>query len=298
MFIITGATGNTGSVAAEKLLAAGERVRVVGRSAEKLQRFVDKGAEAIVGDVSDAAAMARAFAGATAAYVMLPPDPKAENLAAYQDALIASLASAVEQAGVKHVVALSSIGADKPDKTGPVKGCYRLEQRLGRIAGLNVLFLRAGFFMENLFPFVGLIKSMGMLAGTMRGDSVQPWIATRDIGGVAAEALRARNFSGSSTRELLGPRDLTWNEVAAVVGKAIGKPGLSYSQFPAIMVRGPMKQLGMSADFVENVLEMHDAVNSGHMRALETRGASNTTPTTIEEFVEKEFVPKYTAKSA
>jgi uncharacterized protein YbjT (DUF2867 family) len=295
MIVITGATGNTGSVVAEQLLAAGEKVRVVGRSAERLQRFVEKGAEAFVGDVRDADAMAQAFAGAAAAYVMIPPDPKAENLPAYQDSVIESLAAALEKSGVKYAVALSSIGADKTDKTGPVKGCHRLELRLNRIAGLNVLHLRAGFFMENLFQYIGLIKSMGMLAGTVRGEVAMPWIATRDIGAVAAEALLKRGFAGSQTRELLGARDISMNEVATIVGKAIGKERLGYSQFPAMLVKPAMKQLGLSADFVDQFLEMNDAVNSGCMKALEPRSASNTTPTTLEEFVEKEFLPRYQA---
>src|SRR3972149_709706 len=155
MIVITGATGNTGSVIAEKLLAAGEKVRVVGRNAEKLERFKQKGAAVFVGDVADTEAMTRAFTGADAAYLMIPPDMKAENVAAHQDSVINALSAAVEKAGVKHAVLLSSIGADKAEKVGPIKGLNRFEQRLNRIANLSALYLRPGFFMENLFQYIG-----------------------------------------------------------------------------------------------------------------------------------------------
>jgi uncharacterized protein YbjT (DUF2867 family) len=293
MIVVTGATGNTGRVVVAQLLAAGDKVRAVGRSAEKLERFRQKGAEVFVGEVTDAEAMARAFAGAGAAYLMIPPDMKAKNVAAHQDAVSNALGSAVEKAGVKHVALLSSIGADHAEKVGPIKGLHRFEQRLNRIANLNALYLRPGFFMENLFQYIGLIKSMGMLAGTERGDVPGPWIATRDIGVVAAEALRKRDFSGKQTRELLGARDYTMQETARIVGKAIGKEKLSYSKVPAMMVRPAMAAMGLSPDLIDNILEMYEGVDAGLVAAREPRSPQNTTPTTLEQFVAEVFVPAY-----
>lgn len=298
MIVITGATGNTGSVAAERLLAAGEKVRVVGRNAAKLERFKQKGAEVFVGEVTDAEAMTRALTGADAAYLMIPPDMKTKNVAAHQDAVISALSAAVEKAGVKSVVVLSSIGADHAEKVGPIKGLYRFEQRLNRIANLNALYLRPGFFMENLLQYIGLIKSMGMIAGTERGDVPGPWIATRDIGVVAAEALRKRDFSGKQTRELLGPRDYTMQEATRIVGKAIGKERLSYSKVPAMMVRPAMAAMGLSADIIDNILELYEGVDAGLVAAREPRSPQNTTPTTLEQFVAEVFVPVYQGKSA
>lgn len=298
MIVITGATGNTGSAIAEKVLAAGEKVRVVGRSAEKLQRFVAKGAEGFAGDVADADAMTRAFTGATAVYLLIPPSLKVENVAAYQDSVVQSLATAVEKAAVRYAVLLSSIGADQAEKVGPIKGLQRFEQRLNRISGLNLLRLRAGFFMENLFQYIGVIKSMGMIAGTMRGDLASPWIATRDIAAAAAEALWRRDFSGQRTRELLGPRDLTMDEIATLVGKGIGRERLSYSRLPALVLKPAMIAMGLSADVVANMLEMFEGVNQGLITPLAPRSAESTTPTTFEEFVAQEFVPRYEGKAA
>ncbi len=293
MIVITGATGNTGSVIAEKLLTAGEKVRVVGRSAERLQRFAAKGAEVFVGDVADAEGMTRALTGADAAYLMIPPDMKAKDVAAHQDSVINALSAAVEKAGVKHVVLLSSIGADQAEKVGPIKGLHRFEQRLNRIANLNALYLRAGFFMENLFQYIALIKSMGMIAGPNRGDVPAPWIATRDIAAVAAGALRKRDFSGKQVRELLGPRDYTMNEVAKIVGKAIGKEKLSYSKVPAMMAKPAMAAMALSSDIIDNIIEMYAGAEAGLVAAREPRSPQNTTPTTLEQFVAEVFAPAY-----
>jgi len=112
MFAITGATGNTGSVIAEKLLAQGEKVRVIGRDAGRLARFVQKGADAFVADITDAAALRRAFDGARAVYAMVPPNFAAADVRGYQETVSDALASALRNASVSHVVVLSSFGAD------------------------------------------------------------------------------------------------------------------------------------------------------------------------------------------
>ncbi|PYU24883.1 MAG: epimerase [Acidobacteria bacterium] len=298
MYVVIGATGHTGSVVAEKLLAKGEKVRVVGRDARRLEGLKQKGAEAFVADVTDGSAMARAFSGAEAAYVMVPPNISSPNVRSYQEHVNDVLARALQNNGVRHAVVLSSVGADKPDRTGPVLGLHTLEQLLEAIAGLNVLFLRAGYFMENILPQVSVIQSLGHMAGPIRSDLGLPMIATRDIGVFAAEALSRRDFQGKQRRELLGARDVTYAQVAKVVGAAIEKPDLSYRQVPAAQLKPALTQMGMSPNMADLLLEMSDALNSGHMRALEPRSQQNTTATTIETFVGEVFVPAYRAKAA
>ncbi len=298
MYVITGATGNTGKVVATNLLAKGQKVRVIGRSADRLQPLASKGAEPFVGDLTDAAALSKAFADAKAVYAMIPPNMTSPDYRAEQDRVTDAIATALEKTGVKYAVSLSSIGADKAEKTGPVVGLYNLEQRLNRIAGLNILHLRAGYyFMENTLAQIGIIKMLGMAAGPLRPDLKLPMIATRDIGAFASEALLRLDFSGSQTRELLGQRDISYAEAATIIGKAIGKPGLAYFQAPEGQIRAAMVQLGMSMNVVNLILEMSAALNSGHMRALELRTEKNTTPTSYETFVAEEFVPRYQGKS-
>jgi uncharacterized protein YbjT (DUF2867 family) len=298
MYVVIGATGNTGSIVAEKLLAKGEKVRLVGRDERKLDRYRQRGAEAFVADVTDASAIGRAFAGADAAYVMVPPNLTSPNVRGYQERVANALAAALENNGVRHAVALSSTGADKSDRTGPVLGLHALEQKLEGIPRLNALFLRAGYFMENLLPQAGIIQSLEHMAGPVRSDLALPLIATRDIGAFAAEALGRRDFQGKQRRELLGARDVTYAQVAKVIGAAISKPDLHYQQLPPAQLKPALTQMGMSPNMADLLLEMAEALNSGHMRALEPRSAQNTTPTTIETFVAEVFVPAYRAKAA
>ncbi len=298
MFAITGASGNTGSVVAESLLAEGEKVRVIGRDKGRLARLVDKGAEPFVADLTDAAALAKAFTGASAVYAMIPPNIASTDVRGYQERVSDALASALQQAAVTHVLVLSSIGADKAEKTGPVVGLYNLEQRLNGITGLNAYYLRAGYFMENLLPQANVIRMLGSLGGPVRPDLRLPMIATRDIGTTAAQILARRDFAGKQSHELLGQRDLDYREAAAVIGKAIAKPDLGYVQLPPDRLKPALTQMGMSANMADLLLEMATAMNSGHMVALERRSPQNSTPTSLEAFVAEEFVPRFQVAAA
>jgi uncharacterized protein YbjT (DUF2867 family) len=297
MYVITGASGNTGSVVAKTLLGMGQKVRVVGRSADRLQSLTTEGAEAAVCDVSDAAALTRAFTGARAVYAMIPPSLTSQHYREDQKLVTEAIAQALQQANVEYAVTLSSVGADKPAGNGPVAGLHYLEQRLNQLPSLKVLHLRPGYFMENTLAQIGIIQSMGITAGPLRPDLAIPMIATRDIGAASARALLALDFSGSQTRELLGERDLSYAEAATIIGKAIGKPDLQYLHLPDEQVRGAFLQMGMSADVADLILEMSAALNSGEMKALEERTAENTTPTSFESFVAEEFVPRYQGKA-
>jgi uncharacterized protein YbjT (DUF2867 family) len=214
-------------VTAEKLLARGEKVRVVGRDARRLERFTQQGAEAVIADVTDVGALTKAFSGAKGAYVVIPPNNTASDVRAYQERVSDALASALQRSGVAQAVALSSFGADKPAGTGPVVALHNLEQKLNGIDGLGVVGLRAAYFMENLLLQIGVIQSFGVVAGPLRADLRLPMIATRDIGAVAAEALVQGDLQGTRTRELRGAREVTYSEAARLVGDAIGKPGLA-----------------------------------------------------------------------
>ncbi len=298
MYVVLGASGNTGHVVAKNLLADGQQVRVVGREPAHLQGLASDGAEIFVGDVSDPTSLTKAFGQADSAYVMIPPDPTSNDYRAFQDQVANSIAIAVESAGVKNVVSLSSIGADKARGTGPVVGLHNLEQKLNQISGANVLHLRAGYFMENTLPQAAVIRMMGSAAGPVRSDLKLPMIASRDIGAVAAAALLGRVFRGKQTQELHGQRDLEYNEVTSIIGQAIGKPDLGYMQVPDNQLRAAMVQMGISENLVGLILEMAGALNSGHMRALEPRTASSTTPTKFESFVTESFVPAYEQQAA
>lgn len=297
MYVVIGATGNTGSIVANKLANQGKKVRVVGRNAEHLAQF--KKAEPFVGDVTDKTAMAKAFQGAQAVYLMMPPNATIPDYKAYQQQVIESLGAAVAKNGIKFAIVLSSIGADKPEKSGPVLGLRNLEERLNRISGLNVLHLRAAYFMENTLGQADAIKAMGSVAGPLRPELKIPMIATRDIGAFAADVLSRLEFAGQQVQELHGQRDLSYGEIASILGKAIGKRDLNYVTLTRDQFRDTLiKQVGMSQSVANLLAEMAESLDSGHIHPLEARTARSTTPTSYEIFVQEEWLPKYQEKGA
>lgn len=294
MVVVTGATGRTGRRVTESLLAKGKRVCAVGRDAKKLASLVELGAETSVGKVEDVPFLTAAFAGATAVYLVLPEDLTQQDLRGHQERVSDCYAAAIANAHVRFAVNLSSIGAQHAKGTGPIVGLHNQEQKLDRVAGLNVLHLRAAYFMENLFMSMAPLRATGTLPGGMRGDVPMPWIATKDIGAYAATRLAASDFSGSSIQELHGQRDISMNEAASIVGKALGKSDVNYMQMPSPMLEAALLKMGLPKKTTELIIEMWDGANAGLIVPQEERSSRNTTPTTLESFVTETFVPAYT----
>jgi uncharacterized protein YbjT (DUF2867 family) len=294
MYVILGASGNTGSIIVNFLLSKGEKVRVVGRDVGRLQPFVRKGAEAFTAEVSDAAALAKAFGGARAAYLMLPPLNSREEQERQSDAI----AKAVKDSDLRYAVYLSSYGAHVPEGTGPVTGLHSSEQKLNAISDLNVLHLRAAYFMENNLAAIDMIHGMGLFGHALLPDLKLPMIATSDVGDYAAQRLLDLDFSGKQTRELLGERDLTMTEVTAVIARGIGKPDLRYEQFPYDQVEQVLTQMGFPRKKAGVYIEMFQAINAGVLAAQEPRSPQNSTPTSFEKFVQDVFLAAYHTKAS
>jgi uncharacterized protein YbjT (DUF2867 family) len=293
-YVILGATGNTGSIIADFLLSKGKKVRVVGRDAERLQRFLRKDAEAFTADLSDATALTRAFRGARAAYLMLPPITSREDQERQSDAI----AKAVKESGLRYAVHLSSYGAHVPEGTGPVTGLHSSELKLNAISDVNVLHLRPGYFMENNLSAIGMIHEMGIFGHALLPDLKLPMIATRDIGDYAAQRFLNLDFSGKQTYELLGERDLSMAEVTAVIARGIGKPDLRYEQFSYDQIRQALIQMGFSPQKAAVYIEMFQSINAGVLAAQQPRSPENTTPTSFETFVQNAFAPAYHGKAS
>src|ERR1700723_1560919 len=289
MYVILGATGNTGSIIANFLLSAGKKVRVVGRDSGRLQRFVDKGAEAFTATLSDAVALTKAFSGGRAAYLMLPPAKSREEQERDSD----GIARAVKESGLRYAVHLSSYGAQVAEGAGPVSGLHSSEQKLNAIEDLNVLHLRAAYFMENNLAAIDMIHGMGLFGHALLPDLKLPMISTRDVGDYAARRLLHLDFSGKQTRELLGERDLSMTEAAAVIARGIGKPDLRYQQFPYDQVQQVLIQLSVPPKGAAMYIEMYKAINAGVLVPLEPRSPGNTTPTSFEQFVQYVFAVAY-----
>jgi uncharacterized protein YbjT (DUF2867 family) len=286
MYVITGATGNTGRRIGEALLASGETVRAVSRSSDSVKPLVELGAEPFVGSLDDPSATKQAFQGARAVYAMIPPNYRAENFRAYQNQVAEAMAQAIEANGVPYVIALSSLGANHADGVGPICGLHDLEQRLNAVPGVNVLHLRPAFFMENFLFQVEIIKKTGAAGSPLWENIAMPMIALRDISTVAAERLKKLDFSGKSHQDLLGQRDLALPEAISVLGKAIGRDNLAYVRFEYEDFGRGMLNAGFSADAAASMIELYRAFNDGLVKPTAERCAENSTPTSIEDFAQ------------
>lgn len=291
MITVFGASGNTGGAAAALLLAQGRPVRVVGRRPEKLGKLVQAGAESAIGDIEDGAFVRRALDGAEAAYVLIPPNLASTDFRAYQTRVVDAVVAGVAAAGVRHVVLLSSIGAHHGAGTGPIVAVHDFEERLKQVPGVHALFLRAGFFMENVLTGLGSIKSAGIYAGPMPAEAAVPMIAAADIGAHAGERLAARDFAGKSVVHLLGPAPVSQTEIVATISEAIGKP-VRYVQILLEEVEQGMLQGGLSPSVVAVFMEMVRAGGLG-LVAPEPGAPVAYGSTTFATFVRNTFVPAY-----
>lgn len=288
MYLLMGSNGNITSKAARLLLSQGKKVRVIGRSAQTLKNLQQAGAEPAIGDALDANFLAGAFKDAEAVYAMIPSDNASPDMRAAQNELGRAIASAIVKAGVKRVVNLSSFGAHLPNGTGPIAGLYDQEQRLDRLLGVDILHLRPGYFYENHLHAIGLIQALGAYPGIARGDVPIPTIATSDIAAVVARELAApsRKAGNGHARilHLHGPRLVTMQEAASVLGAAIGKPALEYVQADPLEMKRGMVQQGFSQSVADLLEEMDNALSDGSIAAGLTSGSVEITPATLEEF--------------
>lgn len=286
MYVIMGATGNIGSKLANILLDKGEKIKVIGRSAERMKPLVDHGAEAAIGDISDVVFLTNTFKGADAIFALIPPNYTTDNFRGFYNEIGANIVKAIQESGVKHVVFLSSHGAHLAENTGPIKGLHDVEQQLNKLDDVNVLYLRPTYFMENLLANVGMIKNMGINGSDIKGDVKFAMIATKDIAPVAAEHLTKRDFSGKSVHELLGERDVSMEEVTRIFGEKVGKPDLKFVHFSVENAKKGMLDFGMSDDVSDQLIELGQAISDGLLAVNQPRTAENTTGTSIEEFAD------------
>jgi uncharacterized protein YbjT (DUF2867 family) len=190
---------------------------------------------------------------------------------------------AVKNSGVTHVANLSSLGGQTTVGTGIVAGLARLEEKLNKLKGINVLHLRPSYFMEDLLGQIGMIKSMGMFGSAIKPDVSLPFVATQVIARVAAEKLAKLDFKGHSVFPIMYSRNYTMVEVARALEAAIGKPDLKYDQVPPDQAKGALMQMGFSTSIADSFNGLSEGINNGVMN-FDKRTPESTTPTTIEDF--------------
>ena len=283
-YVITGATGNTGSKVSNLLLNEGKKIRVIGRKAILLKIFTDRGAEAFVGDIKDSTFLTKSLEGADALYALIPPDYSAANSREYQNIIADSYFESIKESGIKNVVALSSVGAHVSNGTGILLGLFDFEQKLSRLENVNLIILRGGYFMENLLGSIGMIKSLGIFGSSFEPEFKYPAVASKDVAETAVKYLLKLDFSGKKVQFVLGPKDVDSIEVARIFGNAIGKPDLKYVQFSYEDISKTLQNYGFSVDSANAMVQMQRKFNEGVLYDPSDRNEENTTATTVEEF--------------
>jgi uncharacterized protein YbjT (DUF2867 family) len=263
-YVITGSLGNISKPLAEKLVAAGHGVTVISSKTEKVTQIEAVGAKAAIGSVDDISFLTKTFTGADAVYTMVPPNFGASNWKKYIGGIGENYAAAIKASGVKNVVNLSSIGAHMPEGCGPVSGLFTVEKALNSLQGVNVRHLRPGFFYPNFLGNIGMIKHMGIIGANYGEGTKLALVHTDDIATAAAEELLALSFSGKSIRYVVSDEKTT-HEVAAILGKAIGKPDLPWINFKDEDLLAGLMQAGLPEEVAKNYAEMGAAMRSGEM---------------------------------
>lgn len=260
MFVVVGATGNTGSVVAEALVSRKQPVRIVVRSADKGAAWKAKGAEIAVASLDDVSALTKAFEGAKGVYLLVPPNYGAEAWLADQRARMDRAAEAVKKSGISHIVFLSSVGGHIAEGTGPIKAARYGEQILGKSVS-NLTVLRPSYFMDNWAPVLGVAKGQGVLPTFIAPQAMVPMISTRDIGRVGAEQLMAGG-KGKQIVELAGPEEYSPEQVAAALSQILGREVLA-QHAPLSAVVPTFKSFGFSDEAAKLFEEMYTSFSTG-----------------------------------
>ena len=264
-YVITGGAGNISKHLAEKLLKAGHDVTVISRNAENIKPLVDLGAKPAIGSVTDTTFLIKTFTGADAVYTMVPPNYATTDMKASIAEVGKNYADALKAANIKYVVNLSSVGAHLPDGVGPVSGLYRVEQAMNELKNTNIKHLRPTYFFANFLANVGMIKNMNIIGGNFGGADFKMLLADpSDIAEVAFDELKNLNFTGHSFR-YIGSDERSTDDIAKILGDAVGKPQLPWVTFTDEQAYGGMTQVGLPENIAKNYTEMGHAMQDGSM---------------------------------
>src|SRR5580704_6897996 len=292
---LTGSLGHSGRPLASELVQKGHTVTVVSSNPGKQGEIESLGARAAIGNIEDVDFLTTVFTGADVVYCLFAPggffDPNFDAMAKVtQVALIYK--QAIQASGVKKVVHLSSIGAHTDKNNGLLAFHYRAEQILRELPpDVAIKHLRPVGFYYNLLGFIDGIKTQGMIASNYGGDAKKPWVAPIDIAAVAAEEITGP-FEGRTVR-YIASEEISCNEIAQILGSAIGKPDLKWIVIPGKEMLDRMIGIGMNRGIATGLVEMQDSINSGELYEDYYRHHPTVLgPTKIKDYA-KEFAAVY-----
>jgi uncharacterized protein YbjT (DUF2867 family) len=297
MIVVTTPTGGIGSQVLNHLVEAGEAVRVIARDPERLPAALRDRVEVVAGSHGDAAVVDRAFAGADALFWLPPPNPKMAHVDDVYAGFARPACAAVTAHGVRHVVTISALGrGTRWEKTSGFIAATLQVDDMFAATGANMRALTMPGFMDNLLWQATPIREKGMFFLSWSPDHKMPSCATRDIAAAAAQLLRNRDWTGVGHRAVLGPEDISPNDMARIMSEVLGKP-VRFQQIPFAADRAHMKQLGASDAFADAYIAMMIAKEEG-MDNAEPRTAEATTPTSFRMWCEEVLKPAVAAAPA
>lgn len=235
MIVVTTPTGQIGSQVVKNLLAHKERVRVIARNPEKLAEEVRAGVEIVQGSLDDQDVLMRALDGAESVFLVVPPSFTTNNVREYYLQFTRPACRAVEKYRVKRVVAVSALGRGLPMDGGLVTDSFVKDEEIER-TGVDFRALWCPGFMENMLRQVQSLKHQGKFYFPSEPDARTPYAATRDIAAVATKILIDRSWTGQSGIAVLGPEDLSLNDIAAIMSDVLGNP-IEYVPVPPNLTR-------------------------------------------------------------
>ncbi len=262
--IVTGSLGHIGKPLAEELVQKGHMVTVISSKPEKQKDIAALGAVAAIGSLEDADFLASAFTGADAVYAMVPPNYTVPDIRTYYQKLGSNYAGAVQRSGVKRLVHLSSYGAHLDKGTGFTLGAHDAEGILDELSDVAVTHLRPSYFYYNFYNFVDMIKAAGFIGANYGGDDKIVMVAPSDIAAAAVEELETP-ATGRKVRYVASDEH-TADEIAHILGEAIGKPDLKWVTFTDKQTQSAMEEKGMPPHIAANFVELGASIHSGALR--------------------------------
>lgn len=290
MIVITAPTGAIGSRVVSNLLAAGEDVRLVVRSASRLDDAVRDAADVVEGSHGDAAVLDTALDGADALLWVVPPNPTASSLEEAYTGFSMPAIKAMEDAKVTRVVGVSALGRGTRQvaRAGNVTATLALDDRIGA-TGVDYRALTMPSFMDNIKRQAQLIKDRGIFTSPIPGHHPMPTCATDDVAAVAARVLTDQSWDGTAEIPILGPADLSFDDMAAIISDVVGKP-VTFRQVSGPDFYERMTSIGMSGAMANGLLDMAIAKADGLDNAVR-RTPQASTPTTFREWCETNLKP-------
>jgi uncharacterized protein YbjT (DUF2867 family) len=291
MIVVTAPTGLIGHQVLHNLLDSDEPIRVIARDPSRLPAHTRERVEVVEGSHGDLDVVTRAFAGAHSVFWLVPPDPHAESVEAAYVGFSRPACDAFKNQGVKQVIGVSAFGRGTAvaRNAGYVTASLAMDDLIAS-TGVSYRALTMPSFMDNLLRQVESIKNLGMFSLPISGDLKQPSCATRDIATVAAKLLLDHSWSGVESRPVLGPEDLSYNDMAQIMSEVLGKPVRFQQLTPGETFKARLLQRGMSEAMAQGYLDMWIAYNQELVTA-EPRTPNSTTPTSFRQWCEEVLKP-------